>query len=122
MIFIVALPGATNSMGSRRKSIVQNTVQSAIINTKNKMEEENNKEIAGSPVGEKQDEKIRMEFCEALRYVITGNKITKLEWENEEYYGLMSNGQLTLHKPDGKLYQWIVSDGDIAGEDWVVLE
>jgi hypothetical protein len=60
-------------------------------------------------------------FFEALGKVMEGKKVHKVEWEDREYYGHLLNGVLTLHKPDGKDYNWILSDGDMNGEDWVVL-
>jgi hypothetical protein len=62
-----------------------------------------------------------MDFPSAIARIIAGDKITKIEWNNPEYYGVLEGGFLMLHKPDGKLYQWIVSDGDIMGEDWIVI-
>jgi hypothetical protein len=31
-----------------------------------------------------------------------------------------NNNILTLRKEDGKDYQWLVNDGDISGEDWII--
>jgi len=63
-----------------------------------------------------------MDFYSAIREVFEGKKIHKLEWGNKEFYGLLDGNILKLHKPDGKLYQWNVSYGDIAGTDYIVLE
>ena len=63
-----------------------------------------------------------MNFYDALKAVIKEKKVHKLEWKDKEYYGFLKDSVLTLHKPDGKLYQWLVNDGDITGEDWVVVE
>jgi hypothetical protein len=27
-----------------------------------------------------------------------------------------------LHKPDGKMYQWIINEGDMIGTDWIVIK
>lgn len=62
-----------------------------------------------------------MTFDEAMKCVKDGEKITRLEWE-PGYCGLLTKGYLMLQKPDGKLYQWIVNDGDILAEDWRVVE
>lgn len=79
------------------------------------------KKITSSPVIKK---KVNPEvsFPIAIQAVIDGKRITKLEWGNDGYYGLMKDGFLMLHKPDGKDYTWTVSDGDLLGLDWVVLE
>ena len=62
-----------------------------------------------------------MTFPEAIKEVIEGKKIHKLEWENKEFYGFLDADKLSLHKPDGKNYQWLVNDGDLLGTDWIVI-
>ena len=62
-----------------------------------------------------------MKFSEALDKMLEGKKVHKLEWDNKEYYGVLYNAALRLHRPDGKNYQWVVSEGDIMGDDWIVL-
>ncbi len=62
-----------------------------------------------------------LSFEKAISRVKGGEKITKREWNNPEYYGVLADGFLKLHKPDGKLYQWLVSDGDIMRDDWIIL-
>ena len=62
-----------------------------------------------------------LDFPEALRAVTAGHKITKLEWGDNEYYGVLRDGLLILHKPDG-FHTWIISEGDLAGTDWYILE
>ena len=62
-----------------------------------------------------------MSFSEAIKYTLINKHIHKLEWGDPEYYGVLDGGTLKLHKPDGLLYQWILSTGDIMGEDWTVL-
>lgn len=61
-----------------------------------------------------------MNFFTALKAVLNGKIITKLEWDNTEIYGLLRNAQLQLHKPDG-FHVWIISEGDMLGEDWVII-
>lgn len=75
--------------------------------------------MAHSPVVEVQ---VSIAFPAAIQAIIDGQKITKLEWGTPEYYGLLKDGLLMLHKPDDKFYQWIVSDGDLTGQDWVILD
>lgn len=64
---------------------------------------------------------IQMSFYEALKNIIIGNKVTKLEWNDKEYYGILDETHLKLHKPDGKLYDWILTDGDILGLDYIII-
>ena len=65
--------------------------------------------------------KTKMDFTEAIKQIIDGKKVHKLEWENKEYYGFLNGEILSLHKPDGKNYKWIISIGDLSGIDYIVL-
>jgi hypothetical protein len=78
------------------------------------------KKLTTSPVIKK-NEFLPTDFPQAIRAVINGKKITKLEWGFDGYYGIMKDGFLMLHKPDGKDYTWTVSEADMTGTDWVVL-
>ncbi len=63
----------------------------------------------------------KMNFSTAIREVIDGKKITRLEWKDKNIYGFLKDGYLSLHKIDDKIYQWVVSDGDLLGNDWIVV-
>lgn len=63
---------------------------------------------------------ITFDFYQALKVASSGGLITKLEWSNPLIYGLMVDGKLMLHKEDGRVYDWIISDGDLDGLDWTV--
>lgn len=76
--------------------------------------------IGKSPVPKKEGPET-MDFFDALFEVAEGNKITKLEWNNVEIYGLMQDNRLRIHKDDGLFYDWIISDGDLYGKDWVAI-
>jgi hypothetical protein len=60
-------------------------------------------------------------FPAAMQAVKEGKKVHKLEWQDKEYYGFLNGDILSLHKPDGKNYQWIINDGDLQGEDYLIL-
>ena len=62
-----------------------------------------------------------MSFQEAIGHVIDGKKIHKLEWEDLGFYGCLEEAQLVLHKPDGKIYQWSISEGDLLGKDYIII-
>lgn len=64
---------------------------------------------------------ILMDFPEAMEQVIMGNKIHKLEWLDEQIYGCLKDGFLTLHLADGTDRKWLVSDGDLMGEDYIII-
>jgi len=63
-----------------------------------------------------------MSFSDAVNEVFLSNiKITKSEWNNKNIYGFTEGGLLKLHKDDGKSYDWIISDGDFLGKDWIII-
>lgn len=63
---------------------------------------------------------ITMSFPEAIKAVMEGKKISRVEWNDPNEYGLLKNAYLTIHTK-GKDHQWIVSDGDMKSIDWIVL-
>lgn len=62
-----------------------------------------------------------MKFTEIIEHLLTGKKITKLEWKDKNYYAILDHFILKLHKPDGKLYNWAISEGDIIGTDYIII-
>ena len=61
-------------------------------------------------------------FYEALKHMMeSGERVTKLEWANVGYYGEVKDGILKLHKPNDTWHNWILSDGDITGEDYIII-
>ena len=87
------------------------------------MEMEKDVKKATSPVpAKKADDKVQISFYQALKALANGGKITKLDWENDNIYGLLHNGLVSLHKDDDKIYTWLVSDGDLDGKDWIILD
>jgi len=64
---------------------------------------------------------IKMDFPNAIRLLTDGKKITRLSWSPNDSYGLLKDGLLMLWI-DGQFKRWIVNDGDLTGEDWIVLE
>jgi hypothetical protein len=73
-----------------------------------------------SPIPHTQPQTL-MSFAEAINELLDGQRITKLEWNNQEIYGVLVEGQLRLHKSDGKFYAWTISEADLAGKDYAVL-
>ncbi len=63
----------------------------------------------------------QLKFSQALTEILAGKSVTKLEWGDTDYYGVLADGRLRLHKPDGELYDWILSEADLTGTDFVVL-
>lgn len=62
----------------------------------------------------------RMDLPDALKAIMKGKRITKLEWANERIYCALENGFVVIHKETG-VHSWIISEGDLLGNDWVVL-
>jgi hypothetical protein len=63
----------------------------------------------------------KLDFTQALKEVLKDKKIHKLEWEDKEYYGVLRNNKLQIHKPDGNFHDWIISEPDLIGEDYIIL-
>ena len=61
-----------------------------------------------------------MDFPSAMRAVIDGAKITKLEWDNKEIVVWLES-TLKIKLADGTTHDLIISDGDMIGEDWVIV-
>lgn len=64
---------------------------------------------------------VEMDFPDALREVINGNKVTKLEWNDKNIYLILQDGYLRMHKEDDKFYNLIVREVDLLGKDWIVV-
>jgi hypothetical protein len=60
-----------------------------------------------------------MFFGEAMAAVLAEAKVTRLEWADPTVYLFLKNGVLSIHKADGTVSNLLVSDGDLAGADWV---
>jgi hypothetical protein len=63
---------------------------------------------------------VNMTFPEAIREIVDGEKVTRVEWDSKEEYGFMANELLMIHTK-GKDHQWIVSEGDMRATDWITL-
>lgn len=61
---------------------------------------------------------MEMDFPNALREIIAGKCVTKMEWNDPNTYLVLKDNTLMLHKDDG-FYPLIVTDGDLFGEDFV---
>ena len=62
-----------------------------------------------------------LSFLDALEAVQAGERITRLSWNDPATHVLMADGLLKIRKGD-VLHALLVSDGDMAGTDWVVVE
>lgn len=87
------------------------------IKGENKM---TNEEMSTSPTVQSVQIK-KFDFPEAIRKLNMGQKVTRLEWGNPEYYLDVVDTHLKIHKPDNKFYDLIVSDGDMLADDWMTI-
>lgn len=63
-----------------------------------------------------------MDFFEAFRAIADAKSVTRLEWKDPNCYCRLVNGKVCIHKSDTDLFHpWIINDGDMDGEDWVVI-
>lgn len=63
-------------------------------------------------------------FFEALKAVLDGKRITKLEWNDKRSYLLLREGLLMLKKAgteENKFFTLTVSEADMTGLDWIIL-
>lgn len=77
--------------------------------------------MSTSPVPTKKQTTETMDFFKAFEQIIHGRKIHRLEWADKQFYGFLNGGIVSLHKPDGQNYQWIISDGDLNGTDYIFV-
>jgi hypothetical protein len=64
------------------------------------------------------DVAIKMDFYDALKEVMKGNKVTKLEWNNSDYV-FLNGGKLRIML-NSVLFDLILTDGDMSGTDWII--
>lgn len=74
-----------------------------------------------SPVIKKEAPSESFDFYEALRFIENGQVITKEEWGNDDICGFMKNERLTIRLANGEENDWIISLGDLQGEDYRVV-
>ena len=73
-----------------------------------------------SPVIPKKPEIMELSFPEALKAVIKGRRITRLEWKDSKVYLHLGRGFLLINKK-GEDHVLTVSGGDLLGTDWIIL-
>ena len=71
----------------------------------------------------KMEYQVTMDFPEAMQAVIDGKTVTKIEWAlAEDGFVVYLDGMLKIRNPEGKVSDLIISEGDMTGTDWVVVE
>lgn len=71
-----------------------------------------------TPIPRQQGKSITMDFPDAIREVLKGNKVARVEWGNKDY-GFMKDEWLTIFI-NGKFHTWLISAGDMEANDWIV--
>ncbi len=62
-----------------------------------------------------------IDFYDALKKVEEGKSISKLEWRDSQiYFCRLSNGLLTINNATGT-HAWVISEADMIGEDYYVI-
>jgi hypothetical protein len=67
-----------------------------------------------------EDKERQYNFYEALKHMVEGKKITRIEWNSQEEYGFMKDGIVMIHTK-GKDHRWIISEADAIAEDWIII-
>ena len=62
-----------------------------------------------------------MNFSQAIQNIILGGRVSKLEWDNPNVFIFLYNGFLSIKKKDGSISRLLVSEGDMIGNDWVIV-
>lgn len=62
-----------------------------------------------------------LDFADAIRQVIDGRRVRRLEWQDADVCVFRADGFLKIRKSDGTLHALLVSDGDLLAMDWVVI-
>lgn len=63
-------------------------------------------------------------FTDAMAIVSKGQRVTREEWNDKRWYGILKDGMLQIHKAgeaEDTTHPWIINDGDLAGEDYLIL-
>lgn len=62
----------------------------------------------------------QLTFPDAMREILLNKKITRSSWTNGDFC-LLKDGFLEIYTKGG-YHQWLISDGDLEGNDWVIKE
>ena len=78
------------------------------------------KDEALTPIPRQEGKSITMNFPDAMKEVIKGNKVTRISWANSDYCFLKGEW-LTIYTK-GAFHTWLISEGDMVdAEDWIVV-
>ena len=60
-------------------------------------------------------------FVEAIATILSGDKVTRIEWANKDIYCLIKDKFLMLHR-DNKFFNWIIASEDMEASDWIKID
>lgn len=64
-----------------------------------------------------------MVISEVLKAVLEGNRVTRAEWADKRHYIILVDYLLQIHKAgeaEADVHPWIISESDLAAEDWEI--
>jgi len=73
-----------------------------------------------TPAPKIEDKPMTMDFPDAIREIMNGKKLARVEWGNNDY-GFLKGEWLSIFTK-GKFFTWNVSLGDMEGQDWIIVE
>jgi hypothetical protein len=62
-----------------------------------------------------------VDFPKAIAAVRDGKRVARESWKNPKDYCMLKDGFLMIYR-DGEWFSWLVNDGDLLGEDWLILD
>ena len=75
--------------------------------------------MSPKPKAQSPSKKKTMDFPDAMRELIAGKKVRRVEWPEGEL-GFTKDGRLMIRR-EGVEYQWTLTDGDWLSNDWAVI-
>lgn len=64
-----------------------------------------------------------MNFTQALKCLLKGQKVTRTSWENSNiYFFFGKDTYLYIKKDEEGVFPLLLGAGDIEGKDWIVVE
>jgi hypothetical protein len=64
---------------------------------------------------------LALDFPAAIKAVIEGKRITRIDWKDKNVYGHRLDERLMIRTKDGQNHPWIISDGDLLSTDWEIV-
>lgn len=62
-----------------------------------------------------------LSFYKAIDELMEYKKITRVDWNDPLIYCERVNGILKIYR-NGEYHNWIINDGDVLANDWMVTE